>query len=72
MVAEHPASEVEEPLVLCDEQINIYRRRYREARAAGLTVVEAELWADSKESVGTLRKLVAAGATPAQIRAVVL
>lgn len=55
-----------------DETLEVLRRRYTEARRAGLTIIEARLFADSDGDVGELRKLVAKGATPAQIRAIVL
>jgi hypothetical protein len=36
----------------------VFFKRYKEAREAGLTIVEARLWADSDRDVGELRKLV--------------
>lgn len=55
-----------------DENLEVLRRRYTEARQAGLSIVEAQLFADSDVDIGCLRKLVAKGATPDQIRAIVL
>lgn len=57
---------------LADEQIEVLRRRYQEARRAGLTIVEARLFSESDADVGTLRRMVALKATPQQIAAVVL
>lgn len=42
----------------CDEQREVHRRRYKEARAAGLSIAEAELFAGSERDVGELRALV--------------
>lgn len=49
----------EEPL--SDELLEVRRRRYQEARRAGLTIPEAKLFADSDADVGLLRRLVATG-----------
>lgn len=57
---------------LADEQRTVTRNRYREARQAGLTIVEAQLFADSDRDIGELRLLVAKGATVEQIRAIIL
>lgn len=57
---------------LSDEQIEILRRRYTEARKAGLTIVEARLFSESDRDVGELRKLVERGCPIEQIRAIVL
>lgn len=54
-----------------DELAEVRRRRYLEARDAGLTLVEARLFADSDQDVGTLRKLVKAGCPPARIADIV-
>lgn len=43
----------------CDELLEVRRRRYKEARRAGLTIPEAKLFADSDTDVGVLRRLVA-------------
>lgn len=57
---------------LTDEQLEILRRRYTEARKAGLTIVEARLFAESDADVGELRRLVEHGCPIDQIRAIVL
>lgn len=58
---------------LSDEARVARRNRYKEARRAGLSIVEASLFADDVEaSVGQLRKLVAGGATPEQIARILL
>jgi hypothetical protein len=54
----------ETPVEPSDEQREIRRRRYEEARAAGLSVVEARLFADSELDVGDLRRLVKRGCEP--------
>ncbi len=55
-----------------DEQLQVLRRRYTEARKAGLTLVEAKLFAESDADVGELRRLVRAGCPVEQLRAIVL
>jgi len=57
---------------LTDEQLEVLRRRYMEARQAGLTIVEARLFAESNADVGELRRLIAGGCPIHQIRAIVL
>lgn len=47
-----------------DEQREVYRRRFREARQAGMSIVESQLFADSDQDIGTLRKLVKGGCPP--------
>lgn len=47
-------------------------RRYDEARQAGLSPVEALIFADSGEDIGLLRKLVAKGCPPDRLREIVL
>lgn len=49
------------------EQQHVRARRFREARKAGLTLVEARLFADSDTDIGLLRKLAAAGCPPVTI-----
>ncbi len=44
-----------------DEQLEVQRRRYQEARRAGLTIVEAKLFADSGCDVGLLRACIRGG-----------
>jgi len=43
---------------LSDEVREVRRRRYKEARAAGMSIVEAELFAGSERDIGELRSLV--------------
>jgi hypothetical protein len=47
-------------------------RRFDEAHAAGLTLLEAHAFADSGSDIGVLRKLVLAGCPPETIRRIVL
>lgn len=54
------------------EDVVRYLRRYREARRAGLTIVEARLFAESPADVGELRKLVKGGCPVELIRDIVL
>lgn len=63
--------EPDERPVAVDELLEVRRRRYQEARAAGLSIVEAQLFADSGEDVGMLRKLVAGACDPALIARIV-
>jgi len=63
MVAEADTSE---------EQLQVLRRRYQEARKAGLTIVEAKLFAESDADVGELRRLVRDGCPVETLRAIVL
>jgi hypothetical protein len=44
-----------------DDVLAVHLKRYREARAAGLTIVEAKIWADSGDDVGELRRLIRLG-----------
>ncbi len=55
-----------------DEVLEVLRRRYMEARQAGLTIVEARLFSESDRDVGELRQLVAAGCPVETIRQIVL
>lgn len=55
-----------------DEQREVFVRRFKEARAAGLTLVEARLFAESDCDIGLLRKLVEFGCPPAQIAKVLI
>jgi hypothetical protein len=57
---------------LDDEQRTVLRNRYDEARAAGLSIVEAQLFRDSGADVGWLRCCVRNGWSGEQIAAVVL
>lgn len=55
-----------------DEAGRVVLRRYAEARAAGLTSVEARLFAESDADVGLLRALVRGGCKPQLIAKVLL
>ncbi len=54
------------------ELVRVRRRRYWEAIDAGLTTVEARLFADSDVDVGELRRLVDKGCGPELIARIVL
>lgn len=60
------------PAELSDEMLEVRRRRYQEARNAGLTIPEALLFADSDADLRWLRKLVADGCDPTLIASIVL
>jgi hypothetical protein len=64
-----PPKEPPEP---SDELLEVRRRRYREARAAGLTIPESYLFADSEADVGFLRQLVRDGCAPELIANILL
>ena len=55
-----------------DEMAEVLRRRRREAREAGLSQVEARLWAESDRDIGELRRLVEAGCPPELLARVLL
>lgn len=57
---------------ISDEELEVRRRRYQEAREAGLTIAEASMFCDSDTDIGQLRKLVAHGCPPAQIAQILL
>lgn len=57
---------------LCWEQLAVRQWRFDEAVRAGLTDVEARLFAESDRELGELRRLVKAGCPVEQIRAIVL
>lgn len=61
-----------EPHVEAAERQSVRLNRYNQATSAGLTEVEAWLFADSETDIGLLRKLVRKGATVDQIRRIVL
>jgi hypothetical protein len=61
-----------EPVALCDLAVEVHRRRYDEAVHAGLTGLEAELFADSTVDIGQLRHLVALGCPPGLIARIVI
>lgn len=54
------------------ELLEVFRRRYTEARQAGLEHVEAEVFANSDVDIGELRRLVRGRATPVQIARLLL
>ena len=54
------------------ESLGVYAYRYQQAAHAGLEPDDAMTFAGSDSDVSELRKLVAAGATPEQISAIVL
>ena len=58
--------------VLDDEQWQRHKWRYDAARRAGLTLVEAKLFADSDVDIGELRRLHAAGCPPELLARLVL
>lgn len=46
------------------EEAEVYLRRFQEARAAGLTRLEARMFAECDRDVGELRRLVELGCAP--------
>lgn len=60
------ATEPEAP-VICDELHRVISRRFLEARRAGLTRVEARMFAESEIDVGELRRMVKAECPPGLI-----
>ena len=54
------------------EHLSVWRRRYREARAAGLDQRDAACFADSTADIGMLRTLVDDGCPVDLIAAIVL
>jgi len=63
---------MDETADISDEQLEVLRRRYTEARRAGLTIAEATLYAESDADVGELRRLVRDGCPVETLRAIVL
>ena len=57
---------------LTDEEADVFRYRFRQARHAGLLPDDAMEFAHSDADVGELRRLVKGGATAEQIAAIVL
>lgn len=57
---------------LIGERLCVWRRRYREARQAGLDQLEAATFADSPADIGVLRDLVDRGCEPRLIAEIVL
>lgn len=55
-----------------EELAEVLRRRYIEARRAGLEHQDAIRWARSDGDTGLFRKLVAAGCPPTTLRAIML
>lgn len=53
------------------EPLSVWRHRYREARAVGLTTVEAAMFADTNRDLGDLRRLVDGGC-PSRLLAAIL
>lgn len=54
------------------EALTIWRRRYREAREAGLDQFDSTVFADSTTDIGALRKLVRSGCDPQIIAEILL
>lgn len=54
------------------ETLTIWRRRYREARAAGLDQADAARFAEQDCDIGQLRKLSADGCAPQLIAEIML
>lgn len=57
---------------LVDERLVVWRNRYTEARQAGLTIVEAHMFAESDIDIGQLRRLVKARCPVETLRLIVL
>jgi hypothetical protein len=57
---------------LAAEQLAVLKWRYQEALAAGLSSLEAAMFAESDSDLTELRKLVRAGCPLEQLRAIVL
>lgn len=62
----------ERPTGLVGEAYEVWYRRYTEAATAGLDSVDALRFAESGTDVGELRRLVRRGASPDQIRRILL
>ncbi len=62
----------EETAIAVEEQHDLYRHRYATARSVGLTMIEAQLFADSKSDIGVLRQIAEAGCDPKLIAKIVL
>ena len=54
------------------ETEQVHRHRYREARACGLSVLEATHFADSDGDLGELRRLIKLGCPMQLVRRIVL
>lgn len=66
-----PDADLEETEV-SDEQRQVDMWRKRQALQAGLTPLEARIWAESEADVGTLRRLVKDGCPVRLIREIVI
>jgi hypothetical protein len=63
----------ENPAPEPDDETAVYFKRYQEARReAGLTIVEARLWAESDGDTGVLRQLYRNGCKPELIARIVI
>jgi hypothetical protein len=58
--------------VLSDEELEVRRKRYKEAKSAGLSIVESEMFSSNGVDVGQLRHLVAKCCPVDLIREIVL
>lgn len=70
MAAPLDLPEQDEPLN--EESLEVRRRRYHEALDAGLSALEARIFADNGQDVGVLRRLVAGGCPPRLIALIVV
>lgn len=66
-----PDGEPELPRV-SDEALMVRRYRYKQARKAGLSFAEAELFAGSDADLGVLRQLVRDGCSPELIARILI
>lgn len=62
----------EQPPTRAPELERVILHRFKEARQAGLTLVEARLFAESEVDVGLLRTLVAGHCPPQQIARILI
>lgn len=65
-------AEVQEDACQLTEQQRVVLHRYHEARAYGLTRVEARLYAESAIDAADLRRLIRVGCPPAQVAKILL
>ena len=61
----------DEASVRSGEVLDVWHRRFDEAREAGLTVTQARWFADGQVDVGLLRRLVSLGCEPGLIARIV-
>jgi hypothetical protein len=54
------------------EQVVVWRWRQEEAKQAGMTKIEARMFAESDRDIGELRKMVAKGCPPELLAKVLL